>query len=56
MSREEGRIEGREELLFAFVTTLQELHISRSDTLQKLKEKFSLTTDAAENYLSMYWK
>ena len=56
MNREEGRMEGREETLFAFVTTLQELQISRSDTLQKLKEKFSLTTDTAENYLSMYWK
>jgi len=54
--REEGRQEGREEGIGALIKTCQEFHISKDETLSKLRQNFPLTQDEAEQYIEKYWE
>ena len=49
--REEGRKEGREEGIYGMVAALKELGIPTQVILEKLQEKFHLTSDKAKKYL-----
>ena len=51
----DGRQEGRQEGIKAFIESCQELGISKEDTLLKLQEKFTLA-EPVEAYLERYWK
>lgn len=50
---ERGKTEG---LIQGFLSALQELGISYQDAMQKLKEKFRLADDPAEEKMALYWK
>lgn len=52
MHREEGRQEG----ICALISTLQEMQVSRADTLAQLMQKLSLSQTDAEKYMDLYWK
>lgn len=54
--RWEGKEEGREEGVCVLIKTLQDIGLSRTDTLQKVMKSFSLTEDAAESYMTRFWK
>ena len=47
----EGRKEGREEGIYGMVAALKELGIPTQVILEKLQEKFHLTSDKAKKYL-----
>ena len=38
------------------ISTLQELHLSREETLAKIQEKYDLSPEDAESYMLKYWK
>lgn len=50
--REDGLTEG----LKAFIELCMEFGISREDTRDRLAERFSLSLNTAEDYLTAYWK
>lgn len=54
--REEGRQEGREEVIQALISTCQEFHASKDETISKLREKFTISDDAAREYVEEYWE
>ena len=54
--REEGRKEGMEEGIKAFVEICQENNFSREIILEKMLEKFTISKEAAKEYLERYWK
>ena len=54
--RAEGIKEGIKEGKQAFVSTLKELGVTYSDTLCKLREKFQLDEQTAEESMKLYWK
>ena len=37
-------------------STLQELNLSREETLAKIREKYDLSPEDAESYMLKYWK
>ncbi|WP_075717545.1 Rpn family recombination-promoting nuclease/putative transposase [Roseburia sp. 499] len=51
-----GIEKGKEQGIQALVESFCELQISQEDTLQKIKEKFSLGEEEAEDYVKKYWK
>lgn len=53
---EKGREKGIEQGIQALVESFGELQISQADTIAKIKEKFSLSDEEAENYVEKYWK
>ena len=53
---EEGKIEGRLEGIKALIETCEEFNVSKEDTLERIKEKFSLSKENAETYLEKYWE
>lgn len=53
--REEGIKEGIKEGVKVLVETCVEFGVTKSDTLQRLEEKFSLSKQEAEVYLEKYW-
>jgi flagellar biosynthesis/type III secretory pathway protein FliH len=53
VGREEGRKAGREDGIRAFLELCEEFHMTRQETLQQLKEKFSLTEIEAEKYMKL---
>ena len=59
LGREEGLSLGREEGLSegmrAFVTLCIDFHATYEDTIKKVAEKFQLSYEAAESYVSQYW-
>ena len=55
-NRQEGREEGRQEVIEMLIDTLREVGLSREDIFRKLKEKFLLSDGKAEEYLTLYWK
>ena len=52
----DGYLEGITAGISHLISTLQELHLSREETLSKIKEKYDLSAEDAENYMSKYWK
>ena len=54
--RKEGRKEGMEEGIKAFVEICQENNFSREIILEKMLEKFTISKEAAKEYLEGYWK
>ena len=52
----EGRKEGMEEGIKAFVEICQENNFSREIILEKMLEKFTISKEAAKEYLEGYWK
>ena len=54
--RKEGRKEGMEEGIKAFVEICQENNFSREIILEKMLEKFTISKEAAKEYLERYWK
>ena len=52
----DGYLEGITAGISNLISTLQELHLSREETLAKIQEKYDLSTEDAENYMSKYWK
>ncbi len=53
---EEGKIEGRLEGIKALIETCEEFNVSKEDTLERIKDKFSLSKENAETYLEKYWE
>ena len=53
---EDGYLEGITAGISNLISTLQELHLSREETLAKILEKYDLSAEDAENYMSKYWK
>ena len=49
---EKGREEGREEGIFGMISAFRDLNIPDSTILQKLQEKFFLTKEESQKYLS----
>ena len=54
--REEARERGLAEGIQAFISVCQDFHLAYEDTLKKLTEKFSITSEGAAAYLEHYWK
>ncbi len=54
--RKEGREEGLEQGISALITTCLEVGISFEETLNKVKEKFSLSQGDAEEKMTIYWQ
>lgn len=54
--KSEGIAEGIKEGIKALTETCMELGVSREETLAKLKEKFQLDEQEAEDYLLKFWK
>ena len=52
----DGYLEGITAGISNLISTLQELHLSREETLAKILEKYDLSAEDAENYMSKYWK
>ncbi|MBS6396043.1 MAG: hypothetical protein KH452_02645 [Clostridiales bacterium] len=52
---EQGIEQGISLVVKTLIQTFQEIGISRDNTLFKLEEKFSLSTQEAERYLNLYW-
>ena len=52
----DGYLEGITAGISNLISTLQELHLSRKETLAKIQEKYDLSAEDAENYMSKYWK
>lgn len=55
-ARERGLAEGLAEGIQAFISVCQDFHLAYEDTLKKLTEKFSITSEEAAAYLEQYWK
>lgn len=55
-ARNEGIESGIEQNLKAFVEFAQEMHLNKEDTLQKLKEKYSLAEDKLRECVALYWQ
>ena len=53
---EDGYLEGITAGISNLISTLQELHLSREETLAKIQEKYDLSAEDAKNYMSKYWK
>ena len=53
---EDGYLEGITAGISNLISTLQELHLSRAETLAKIQEKYDLSAEDSENYMSKYWK
>lgn len=49
---EEGKLEG----IKALIEMCEEFHISREETLERIRDKFSLSEEKAEKYMENYWK
>ena len=49
---EKGREQGREQGILGMISALRDLDIPDSTILQKLEEKFLLTTEESQKYLS----
>lgn len=54
--REEGIEKGIEQGIQALIESFCELQISQADTIVKIKEKFSLSDEEAQDYIRKYWK
>ena len=52
----DGYLEGITAGISNLISTLQELHLSREETLAKIQEKYDLSAEDAENYMGKYWK
>lgn len=50
-----GIREGIKEGIKALIETCMEFGLSRTDTLLRLEDKFSLSRDSAESYMNQYW-
>ena len=46
------REEGREEVIYAFIESFQELGIPQDIILEKLTQKFGITNDKANEYIA----
>lgn len=55
-TRMAGRAEGREEGIFAMISTLKELEIEKAVVVQKIMKQFSLLPHVAETKVEQYWK
>ena len=52
---EEGKLEGKLEGIKALIEMCEEFNISKEETLGRIKNKFSLSEEEAENYMEDYW-
>ena len=52
----DGYLEGITAGISNLVSTLQELHLPREETLSKIREKYDLSPEDAESYMLKYWK
>jgi len=52
---EDGRQEGIREGIQVLVESCQEFGISKVDATHKVKEKFRLTEEQAEEKINLYW-
>lgn len=53
---EDGYNEGRETGIRNLITALREIDFPKDTTLEKLKEKYSLSFEEARSYLDKYWQ
>ena len=53
---EEAYEEGMEEGIRVLIETCQELGISKEETVSKIEEKSSLSSEAIEELMEKYWK
>lgn len=53
--REEARDSGLAEGVQAIISICQDFHLSYEDTLKKLTEKLSISSEKAASYLEQYW-
>lgn len=51
----EGRAQGIAEGVQAIISICQDFHLSYEDTLKKLTEKLSISSEKATSYLEQYW-
>ena len=42
--------------IIGVIRTCQEFHVSKENTLEKIKKEFSLKKEEAEKYIKEYWK
>ncbi len=42
--------------IIGVIKTCQEFHVSKENTLEKIKKEFSLEKEEAEKYIKEYWK
>ena len=54
--KQEGYLEGLNTGICNLISTLQELNLSREETLAKIREKYNLSPEDAESYMLKYWK
>ena len=54
-SYEEGVADELEHGICQLITTLREFSIAKEDVLQKLREKYDLSEEKAEEYMKKYW-
>ena len=52
----EGLAAAKETGIRQFISTLQELQLSRENVLKKLHEKYELSQEESEIYMNKYWK
>ena len=52
---EKGIEKGIEKGVQALVETCRDLHVSRADTLEKVKSKFEMDENVAETYMKRFW-
>lgn len=54
-ARDSGLAEGLAEGVQAIISICQDFHLSYEDTLKKLTEKLSISSEKAASYLEQYW-
>ena len=56
MYKQEGMEAGLEFGIEALISTCQELQVSIEETTSKIKQKFTLNQEQADEYIKKYWK
>ena len=54
--KEQGIEEGMKQGIKALIETCQELGMQKEETIPRLMMKFSMSEDAAEEYVGKYWQ
>lgn len=53
---EQGVEQGGEQGIQVLIESLQEMGIPKEELTKMIQEKFSVSTEEAENYIQKYWK
>lgn len=51
----EGKLEGITEGIKALIKTCEEFKVSREDTLERIRNNFSLSDEKAETFMEKFW-